>query len=98
MSVTAVAMSGGSKLLTDFVVKAQDFRTAATPPKNKGGSWDAGQGPPAATGAQTTDTCKDLVERLPATFVYASIIVTDTPLQRHPRRRLHRRIDELAAG
>ncbi|GGT34615.1 hypothetical protein GCM10010271_43480 [Streptomyces kurssanovii] len=76
--VTAVAMSGGGKLLTDFMVKAQDFRTAVTPPKNKGGSWGAGQGPLAATGARTTDPCKDLAERLPATFVYASIIVTDT--------------------
>ncbi|MEU7161955.1 ATP/GTP-binding protein [Streptomyces chrestomyceticus] len=34
------------------------------------------------TGAQTTDLLKDLTERLPATFVYAGINVTDTPLFR----------------
>lgn len=32
------------------------------------------------TGAQTADLIKDLTERLPATFVYAGINVTDTPL------------------
>ncbi|MFG2351864.1 helix-turn-helix domain-containing protein [Streptomyces phaeochromogenes] len=40
--VTAVAMPDGGKPLTDFVVKAQDFRTAVTTTKNKGGSWGAG--------------------------------------------------------
>lgn len=36
--------------------------------------------PRTTTGAQTADLLKDLTERLPATFVYAGINVTDTPL------------------
>ncbi|CAL9676191.1 hypothetical protein SUDANB150_07767 (plasmid) [Streptomyces sp. enrichment culture] len=36
--------------------------------------------PRTTTGAQTADLLKDLAERLPATFVYAGINVTDTPL------------------
>ncbi|WP_326615382.1 TniB family NTP-binding protein (plasmid) [Streptomyces scopuliridis] len=36
--------------------------------------------PRTTTGAQTADLIKDLTERLPATFVYAGINVTDTPL------------------
>ncbi|MEU8718261.1 TniB family NTP-binding protein [Streptomyces sp. NPDC048663] len=36
--------------------------------------------PRTTTGAQTADLLKDLTERLPATFVYAGIDVTDTPL------------------
>ncbi|WP_432052421.1 TniB family NTP-binding protein [Streptomyces xiamenensis] len=36
--------------------------------------------PRTTTGAQTADLIKDLSERLPATFVYASINVTDTSL------------------
>ncbi|MFD3908337.1 ATP-binding protein [Streptomyces sp. CB04723] len=36
--------------------------------------------PRTTTGAQTADLLKDLSERLPATFVYAGINVTDTPL------------------
>lgn len=36
--------------------------------------------PRTTTGAQTADLLKDLSERLPATFVYAGIDVTDTPL------------------
>ncbi|MGW2305005.1 TniB family NTP-binding protein [Streptomyces sp. NPDC001809] len=36
--------------------------------------------PRTTTGAQTADLIKDLSERLPATFVYAGINVTDTPL------------------
>ncbi|MGN3953500.1 TniB family NTP-binding protein [Streptomyces sp. WAC8370] len=36
--------------------------------------------PRTTTGAQTTDLLKDLTQRLPATFVYAGINVTDTPL------------------
>ncbi|GGY50850.1 hypothetical protein GCM10010384_66020 [Streptomyces djakartensis] len=36
--------------------------------------------PGTTTGAQTADLLKDLTERLPATFVYAGINVTDTPL------------------
>ncbi|WP_456155086.1 TniB family NTP-binding protein [Streptomyces parvus] len=35
--------------------------------------------PRTTTGAQTADLIKDLSERLPATFVYAGINVTDTP-------------------
>ncbi|WP_374935493.1 TniB family NTP-binding protein [Streptomyces sp. SM13] len=35
--------------------------------------------PRTTTGAQTADLLKDLSERLPATFVYAGINVTDTP-------------------
>jgi hypothetical protein len=35
--------------------------------------------PRTTTGAQTADLLKDLTERLPATFVYAGINVTDTP-------------------
>jgi hypothetical protein len=36
--------------------------------------------PRTTSGAQTADLIKDLTERLPATFVYAGINVTDTPL------------------
>lgn len=36
--------------------------------------------PRTTTGAQTADLLKDLTEHLPATFVYAGINVTDTPL------------------
>ena len=36
--------------------------------------------PRTTTGAQTADLLKDITERLPATFVYAGINVTDTPL------------------
>ncbi|MFD5586711.1 TniB family NTP-binding protein [Streptomyces sp. NPDC127063] len=36
--------------------------------------------PRTTTGAQAADLLKDLTERLPATFVYAGINVTDTPL------------------
>ncbi len=36
--------------------------------------------PRTTTGAQTADLIKDLTERLPATFVYAGINVTNTPL------------------
>ncbi|MFC9916030.1 TniB family NTP-binding protein [Streptomyces sp. NPDC127197] len=36
--------------------------------------------PRTTTSAQTADLLKDLTERLPATFVYAGINVTDTPL------------------
>ncbi|MFJ9720988.1 TniB family NTP-binding protein [Streptomyces sp. NPDC101213] len=36
--------------------------------------------PRTTTDAQTADLLKDLTERLPATFVYAGINVTDTPL------------------
>ncbi|MGV9901649.1 TniB family NTP-binding protein [Streptomyces sp. NPDC003388] len=36
--------------------------------------------PRTTTGAQTADLLKDLSERLPATFVYAGINVTETPL------------------
>ncbi|WP_455679020.1 ATP/GTP-binding protein [Streptomyces bobili] len=36
--------------------------------------------PRTTAGAQTADLIKDLTERLPATFVYAGINVTDTPL------------------
>ncbi|MGP8304537.1 TniB family NTP-binding protein [Streptomyces inhibens] len=36
--------------------------------------------PRTTTGAQTADLLKDLTERLPSTFVYAGINVTDTPL------------------
>ncbi|CAL9667060.1 hypothetical protein SUDANB2_07218 (plasmid) [Streptomyces sp. enrichment culture] len=36
--------------------------------------------PRTTTGAQTADLLKDLTERLPATFVYAGINVTDSPL------------------
>jgi hypothetical protein len=36
--------------------------------------------PRTTTGAQTADLLKDLTERLPATFVYAGINVTNTPL------------------
>ncbi|WP_225827104.1 TniB family NTP-binding protein [Streptomyces naphthomycinicus] len=36
--------------------------------------------PRTTNGAQTADLLKDLTERLPATFVYAGINVTDTPL------------------
>ncbi|MFI2207756.1 TniB family NTP-binding protein [Streptomyces sp. NPDC020192] len=36
--------------------------------------------PRTTTGAQTADLIKDLTERLPTTFVYAGINVTDTPL------------------
>ncbi|MFT2016501.1 TniB family NTP-binding protein [Streptomyces sp. 796.1] len=36
--------------------------------------------PRTTTGALTADLIKDLSERLPATFVYAGINVTDTPL------------------
>ncbi|MFJ3176414.1 TniB family NTP-binding protein [Streptomyces roseus] len=36
--------------------------------------------PRTTTGAQPADLIKDLTERLPATFVYAGINVTDTPL------------------
>ncbi|WP_431782520.1 ATP-binding protein [Streptomyces chumphonensis] len=49
--------------------------------------------PRTTTGAQTADLIKDLTERLPATFVYAGINVTDTPpLHRdagRPTRRTH---------
>nr|WP_239109519.1 ATP-binding protein [Streptomyces coelicoflavus] len=40
--------------------------------------------PRTTTGAQTADLLKDLTERLPATFVYAGINVTDTPCSPAP--------------
>ncbi|WP_258408572.1 ATP-binding protein [Streptomyces hygroscopicus] len=42
--------------------------------------------PRTTTGAQTAGLLKDLIERLPATFVYAGVNVTDPPVHRHPRR------------
>ncbi|GHJ26963.1 hypothetical protein TPA0910_13960 [Streptomyces hygroscopicus subsp. sporocinereus] len=40
--------------------------------------------PRTTTGAQTADLLKDLTERLPATFVYAGVNVTDTPCSPAP--------------